>query len=475
MGSLQGEDELPPERGSIRSCSYMTRASNLGEALRILDPRPLNFSEDNPQGNNVASNRAFYTEPPKPQGSDGFKLPGPTEDIRRKLLRSTRETKLFLSGHIGSGKSTELSRLAIQDEIQRKFSVVTFRFEEHEWATIDSTQVIFRVAASLFQKFKGKISGKKAWQSKIESLNKSIFHPMGMGLEAKEGALDVEFDLLILKLKQNLKFSEKTRQQFREFGETQRSVLQDFVQALVDDIEEALSREEDAPGDLLVIVDDLDKARNPEQQKELFETNLNALLALPLRVVFTLPTGVLFGGSQTDIRANVSHLYPVRVLNKAPQTFKPEDAFTNERLGFFKKLLEHRVNPGLVTDQALELAVIHSGGVLREFFRLLKEGANLAVYNDMDKLDKLAMSHAIQQVRLAESIGLYAADYEVLAQIHRSNELPGVEDRRYLDLARVIECYNGAVWFDVNPLLWPLLEEHSRRKNAQSPQPPPSS
>ena len=38
--------------------------------------------------------------------------------------------------------------------------------------------------------------------------------------------------------------------------------------------------------------------------------------------------------------------------------------------------------------------------------------------------------------------------------VHRTNELRTQEDRRYLDTSRVLECYNGSVWFEASPLLW---------------------
>ncbi|WP_437831558.1 P-loop NTPase fold protein [Sorangium sp. So ce1153] len=436
----------------------MPRATTLEEARKVLDPRPLDFREPNPQGAKEASDPKFYTElPARREGN--FKLPGPLERLRQRLLSGTRDTKLFLSGHVGSGKSTELSRLAVHPQIQEQFSVLMLRFEEQEWATLDSSQVLFRLAGALFESHKDRLSKQKRWKEIAEDLNQRIFQPMG--IQAKEGAGSVEFDLVVVKLKQELKLSEKARRQFRAFGETQQSLLQDFLAALVDDIENALSADE-GPNELLVVVDDLDKVRGAEAQKEIFDTNLNALLAPPLRVVYTVPTGVRFGESRADIRHNVEHLFPVRVLGKAPGSFRPEDAFLEERMDFFNDLVEHRVDPNLIQKGAVRLAAMYSGGVLRDFFRMLREGAQMAAYNDQPMLDTIAMTYALNDARLKESVGLYGPDYEALAHAHRTNELRSAEDRRYLDLSRIIESHNGSAWFDAHPLLWKLLEEHQK-------------
>ncbi|MGK3969610.1 hypothetical protein WMF38_33540 [Sorangium sp. So ce118] len=436
----------------------MPRAITLEQARKVLDPRPLDFRETNPQGLKVASNPEFYT--PLPARREGnFKLPGPLERLRQKLLSGTRDNKLFLSGHVGSGKSTELSRLAVDPRIQERFSVLMLRFEEQEWATLDSSQVLFRLAGALFESHKDRLSKQKRWKEIAEDLNERIFQPMG--IQAKEGAGSVEFDLVVVKLKQELKLSEKARRQFRAFGETQQSLLQDFLAALVDDIENALSADE-GPNELLVVVDDLDKVRGAEAQREIFDTNLNALLAPPLRVVYTVPTSVPFGESRADIRHNVEHLFPIRVLGKAPGTFRPEDAFLDDRMGFFHELVRHRVDPNLIEPDVVQLAAMYSGGVLRDFFRMLREGVQMATYNDQTVLDTIAMTYALNDARLKESVGLYGPDYEALAHAHRTNELRSAEDRRYLDLSRIIESHNGLAWFDAHPLLWKLLEEHQK-------------
>jgi hypothetical protein len=448
--------------------AHMPRATTLDEATKLLDPRPLDFLHPHPQGALVASDPAFYAAPPGNKGADGFKLPAPIERLRKRLLSGTRTTKLFLSGHVGSGKSTELSRLIVDPEIRARFAVIPLALEEHEWATLDAAQLLFRIGAALYVAHKELLVKAEGWKKKLKLLNERIFEPMG--IQAKEGSLAIEVDVLIVKLRQELKLSEKARQQFRDFGETQRTILQDFIEALVDDIENALT-EEDGPNELLVVVDDLDKLRTEDQHRDIFDTNLSAILAPPLRILYTVPTAVRFGDVRSEIRQSGEDLFPVRVLTKAPGTWKPEDAYTNERIGFFELVVDRRIAPGLIDRDAVRLAAIYSGGVLRDFFRLLREGVLLALYNDMKVLDGVAMRYAIEEECRRESIGLYTPDYEALVHVHRTNSLPGASDRRYLALSRVIECFNGAVWFEANPVLWHVLEEHVKRIDAEPARP----
>jgi hypothetical protein len=150
-------------------------------------------------------------------------------------------------------------------------------------------------------------------------------------------------------------------------------------------------------------------------------------------------------------------LYPIRILSKAPGAFKPEEAYLPDNIGFFQNLVHSRVKPGLIEAEALKLGAIYSGGVLREFFHLLREAILVAQYNSLEVVDRRTMAAAIADARLRESPGLYGPDFEALAYVHRTSDLRKSEDRRYLDEGRVIECYNGKVWFEVNPLLWSML------------------
>jgi hypothetical protein len=434
-------------------------AVNLDEAQDLLDPRPLEFGET-AKPRDIASDPRLYTEPPGPDHVERKRL-GPMDKIRARLLRETSHTKLFLAGHVGSGKSTQVNRLAADPDIKKAFTVVQLQFEEQEWAYLDSAQVLFRMAGAIYEfAHEKKLLGESArWLKILRTLDEKVFGPSG--LTAKEGSTGVEVNLLFLRLRQDLKLSETRRKQFRALGETQQSLLQDLLAELVDDLEGSLAKKGES-GSLLMLVDDLDKVRGADAQRDIFDTNLNALLVPPLRVLYTLPTGVYFGTNRAELRQQSGHLYPVRILGKAPDVFDPKSVYLPDRMGFFHELLRHRVAPGLFDDESVRLAAIYSGGVLRDFFHLLREAILIARHNELDTVDAMTMREAVRDAQFRESAGLYRPDYEVFLDVHRTHSLRGAEHRHYLDESRVLECYNDEVWFEVTPLLWSLLERRAR-------------
>ena len=431
------------------------RAQTLDEVFDVLDLQPLEFGGEI---KSPASDPAFYVEPPpRDEGDDG--LPGPrlAESINNQLLRQTRPAKLFLSGHVGSGKSTQINKLAADAKLKEAFSILLLRIEAESVPFLDATQLLFLIAGVIFQfgLEENLLTDNAKWKRILFDLNTRIYGQKG--IEMKAGALAVEFNVLFLKLRQDLQLNEHSRQQFRELGETQQNLLVDLLTTLTLDIETSLVAQ-NRHHSLLLLIDDLDKVRGPEQQKDIFNTNLGLLLALPFRVLYTVPTGVVFGPNRVEVRRALEHLYPVRVLEKAPRSYNPERAFIPGSDAFFRRALDQRVEPRLFEEEAVRLATIYSGGVLRDFFRLLYTAVSIARTNSLEVVDGRALRAAIRDERLRESRGLLAPDYAALLAIHETHAMGTDADRRYLDESRVLECYNDQTWYEVSPLLWKLLE-----------------
>lgn len=432
-------------------------AKTLDEALEALELEPLDFSGK--AGVRPASDPSYYeAPPPRDDDEDGLAGPGPTERIRDQLLQKRQHEKVFLSGHVGSGKSTELNKLMADPALSGAFAVVPLRIEAGLVPFLDAPQLLFLIAGALFDfgAREGLLTGLGKWRSILTDVETRLLGQAGV--TAKEGALSVEMNFLFVKIREDLKLSEHRRKQLRELGETQQTLLLDLIDHIALDIESSLVQKQHYRT-LLLLVDDLDKVREPEQQKNIFNVNLGLLFAPKLRAVYTVPSGVVFGPNRAEVRRSLEHLYPIRVLDKAPSSFDPERAFIPGSDKFFRRAVDKRVIPSLIEDGAVRLAVIYSGGVLREFFRLLRSALGIARRNGLDVVDERALRATVRDERRRDTIGLYATDYQALRAIHTTHEMASDAERRYLDEARVLECYNDKTWYEVNPLLWKVIQE----------------
>ena len=85
------------------------KASYLGKVIEYF----------NPMQSLDESRKDWYVERPD----------SPHEEIKVLLLHDPTPLKILFSGHIGSGKSTALNRLASDAEVKAKFFIVQFSVE----------------------------------------------------------------------------------------------------------------------------------------------------------------------------------------------------------------------------------------------------------------------------------------------------------------------------------------------------------
>lgn len=434
--------------------SSLKLASTLKEATRFLDVSPLRFPDGDIEDPAPSTDGHRYVKRP------GVLRPGKKplrvmEKVRSRLLEGRPDAKLFLTGHVGCGKSTELAQLCADKEIRGRFLPIIANFEEEEWAYIDFSQVLFRLAAELFeygQKHK-LLKSEGLWKKQFKRVNDLIIGPTGVGVDG--GAMGLEINLVIVKLRQELKLSDRRRKLFRDYAETNQTVLQDLIKVLVEEIDSGLADKGDGR-ELLLVVDDLDKVRNREQLDDLFDRNLNALLQPPIRMLSTLPTSVAFSSMMNRLRDHIEYLRPIQVLEK--KTYEdPMEAFDRGSVSFFREVVANRVEPDIIAPDALELALLYSGGVLRDFFHMLREAVFRAVQDELDQVTLEAMEEAIGDIRRKWSYGIYPPDKEALRTILERFELQNEEQTVFLDRSWVLECENASVWYAVNPLLRKLL------------------
>lgn len=192
------------------------RATNLDDAWKVFDPRPLEF--DQGTAFDMASRPDYYTPPPPAMDGAVRRSPDVVGRITQRLLRGTRDTKVFLSGHVGSGKSTELNRLAQVPEIRRRFEVLTFRFEAQEWTSLDSSQVLFRLSHELFVHAQRRFPNAELGNSSkiLRELDEVLYGPAG--LSSKEGTASAEINLLFFKIRNDLDAHEHLAGRIRRAG-----------------------------------------------------------------------------------------------------------------------------------------------------------------------------------------------------------------------------------------------------------------
>lgn len=121
-----------------------------------------------------------------------------------------------------------------------------------------------------------------------------------------------------------------------------------------------------------------------------------------------------------------------------------------------REILRRRAD--VFDDSALEVLVGNGAGIHRELLRLAQRACVLAV---LDGHDRVGMDHAfraVHELRNEYSIMLRSRDIELLRQVDRTGQLSGDIDLLRLVRDQFVVVYaSGGTWFDVHPIVRPLI------------------
>ncbi len=392
--------------------------------------------------------------------ASGKKLP-PLARLRAQLLRSEETDRFFLSGHIGSGKTTELRRLLADPEIRRRFYVVAFDVAPTDRPSLSSHELLFLVAAELYRRASTDdaltcFEKKDRWLGILKRMDAALYGPTGLHVQG--GKFGVVFDLFFLKLSQDISVDDVRRKEFRRFAETQGSALVDLIDALVADLASALVHA-GLPHRVLVAIDDLEKLQRQDQFHEIFETNLGALLAPRVPLLVTVPPSLTFGAPGTGLGQRVTHLRPIQVLTKTAAA-DPAAAADAAGIATLRSILAARLVPGLFTPQVVSDAALYSGGVIREFVRLLRLSAIQALdLYGQKKVTNVAFEDVLVEERNGLARTLYPTDKEALRAIHETHALKDPTELDYMRRSVVFEYNHEGIWWEAAPMLWEWLSK----------------
>ena len=293
----------------------------------------------------------------------------------------------------------------------------------------------------------------------VEKLDLGL-KPMGVG-----GTLG-------LKLKTDPQF--KVRIQKHLEGHLTRLVeeARDFVNKLVETIRK---QDRDPDKKVVLLVDSLEQLRGVREDAEhiyasvveLFSGQAANLEFPKLHVVYTIPPYL------TTLAHNLG-----RSLGGHPITQWPNIHIRNNKneldrngLAIMEAIVQKRFPDWrqIIPSDVLTRLAQSSGGDLRDFFRLIREcviSLRTARSSRPEAiLEKDMVARVIQQLQ-NELLPIADEDAEWLARIHRTKQEGLRSEKDLSDLARfldgnlIMNCLNGAPWYDVHPL---LIDEIMRR------------
>lgn len=419
------------------------KAKSLPEVIRAFDPRqPLEGQEL----------KDWYIDRPG----------NPLEQMKiylQGLGLANQPVKILFTGHIGSGKSTTLNKLA--EELKRHFFIVPFDVRQSaSLADLTYIDLVLGMATSLFRratesdvlaKAPAQIGG-DVWDDISSFIEKVIFGPASFRAPSADAELSAKVNFLAVEFQTKFAREATTRDEVRKRVEPRLAELHDRINQVADLVSVNYKRP------VLFFIEGTDKP-DLNRAREIFLGHSYALTAFRASVIYTFPIGLRYSAADFNlIRDHFTETFMLPNLKVANRDGSPNQAGLT-RLG---EGLSVRMIDDLIQVEARDKIIQASGGLMRTLIQLTRRAAvnALAAGDHIIAVDHV--EPAIDEERAGFIAGLSRKDYPVLHERHHDKQLSGDEAvLRLLQTRALLEYANGDPWCDVHPIALPLVLERA--------------
>jgi hypothetical protein len=434
------------------------RATKIADIAQALSPQPLidtkEFSE-------------FYGE--------RFEIPeaDTTAIMARELNRSHGRVfyQRFLTGHSGTGKSTELTRLSQELDGRFEFLRLSAQSELSPFSTqpFDLLEVMaillvertHELGLSLDERLIARLSNWFAEVTETRTSERTLSTETGAEAGVSMPSILQSFLSLGVKVKGEAKYSgsrseEAVRRRLQRLSELT-SLCNDLFREC-----NALLRRESGK-EWVFLVEDLDKKSVSEKVlKQLFLVYSNIWRDLQTHFICTVPLWLTFGEVGAVLPFRRRTLVDIPVFDASHQP-------NQKGRGILRGILDKRVEPSLFGAGVQEHLIQAAGGNLRDTFHLVSEAAN---FSDVTMKPVIETEHAKRAVnwlrneylrRLGETSQEQAIPYDEkvkkLKEIYDGGNSRLVQDHVLYRLlrSRVVLEYNDSYWYGLPPLVVDIL------------------
>lgn len=413
-------------------------------------------------------------EPGDPRYVDFQEVRG-DEDILTELggyiLKEEDNTYQLYSGHRGSGKSTELKRLAAY--LERQGCVVVYFAAATEDAgdlSFQDTQyqdILLSCTRQLLEKLQDDVDYSPIWhwlEARWETLKELALTDVSLNQINIQVAIP-----LLSKITAAVRTEPNKRDEIRKLVEANTESLVKALNAFIDNAKQQLKSGNNR---IVIIADNLDRIAQIEEPdkmtnlEEIFINRSELMRSLNCHMVYTAPISLLYSRSASnlqDIYGKPQILPMVMVQNRDGEAV--DEGIQQLRLAMERRVMEQVDGLSLVPDvfeaeAVVVLLCLSCGGHLRDLMHIIRNAINRT--SELPIRMK-QVKRAIADFRPAYLDAVLEHEWDLLFQVHqnktRLNDLDGLYRallgrRCILEYRFFDEVEEDVVrWYDVHPLI----------------------
>jgi DNA polymerase III delta prime subunit len=376
----------------------------------------------------------------------------PLSRLRAWLETTNEPATVLFSGHRGSGKSTELRRLA--KDLEASFFVAqisTTRFTNI--ADLSYVDVVLAAAAGLLRK----ALDNEEYVPLHDDLLKEILRFLEAeitheAITATTGPGNVTGKLNALLVSIEAKYGKENTTRT-----TIRDRLYPRVASLIERINDACKNISEQTGRTpLIIVEDIDKS-DLAHARDLFFNHATTLNSLGCHVIYTFPVPLCYSNEFPERVGD----YTTHFLLPNVSLYTRDDRPEPDGYKTLKEVITRRVPETLFAADALEKVIQLSGGLMRNLIRFVRDAALIAITENASAIRPEMVEEVAAEAGNGYRRLLLPEHYDALIKAHATKQIiPNETVRQLLENLSLLEYRNSENWCDVQPVVQRLLPSH---------------
>ncbi|MEM7796655.1 MAG: P-loop NTPase fold protein [Cyanobacteria bacterium P01_C01_bin.118] len=379
------------------------------------------------------------------------------------ILQPKEKIALLFSGHVGSGKSSELARIA--ERWKDEFTVLFINMdEESDRNDLEYTDlylvIIKQVEYALREqgiRFNPDLEkGFEQWFLEItEEREETVTRAVNLEAEATLGSEAPFLAKFLVKILAQIKGSTTDKKRIRRVISQEVSRMKADINLLLEDgCDQLIKKFPDKKG-FLIILDNLDKCP-PNVANRLFFDYANQLQELNCSIIYTVPIASFYAlNGISPSFDNPPDIVPMVNIYQFDRD-SVELTYDEESLNAIASLIEKRVDVETVfesREQLIDLARI-SGGHPRFLMQMMRTACLTADGRGHKKIQSDDVVYAVKQLQFRFERSIPREYYPVIAKAAIEKDLPEDDISQQLLFTTAILEYNGNNrWIYPNPLV----------------------
>ncbi len=182
--------------------------------------------------------------------------------------------------------------------------------------------------------------------------------------------------------------------------------------------------------------------------------------AWPASMICTIPLSLYLASDFGEHARNFDRSIFLPGISVVDQEGVPEE----KGLESLSSIVRRRTGEEVFTPEAFSHLALQSAGIHRELLQLAQRACVVAALDGATQVSHSHAEAAIREQRNEYSVVLRTGDFPILHALMQSKDLPGGSEASRLIRNQLIVAYaNGTTWFDVHPILRPLIESRGPR------------